>query len=159
MITFVESSGNQSTDAALQRKVDRLLRPTQVDLAPLQDAIRKGFAQNFDTESAGGTPWAAIAPSTVAQRLLLGFGAGPILHRTGSYQDAFTQATNPDHASEIEYSSGVTTLSEGGSHPLTPFLEMGTGKMPARPVLELSTSAINEISEAFDKMVSGILNG
>ena len=138
--------------------MDRLLRPSQADLAPLQEAIRQGFAQNFETESAGGTPWAALAPSTVAQRLLLGYGAGPILQRTGSYRDAFTQATNPDHVSEIEYSGGVTTLSEGSSHPLTPFLEMGTGKMPARPVLELSRSAINEVSEAFDKMVSGILN-
>lgn len=138
--------------------MDRLLRPTQSDLEPMQEAIRQGFEQNFETESAGGAPWAALAPSTIAQRLLMGYGAGPILQRTGTYHDTFTQAANGDHVSEIEYSSGITTLSEGSSHPLAAFLEMGTSKMPARQVLVLSTSARREVGHAFHEMVDGILN-
>lgn len=158
MITFRESPQNRTEQAALNRKTDRLLRPSQADLEPMQEAIREGFEQNFETQSAGGAPWAALSPATIAQRLLLGYGTGPMLHRSGDYHDTFTQAGNADHVSEIAHNSGITTLSEGSRHPLTGFLESGTSKMPARQVLVLSNGARKEAGRAFYEMVDGILN-
>ena len=159
MIEFRESARNRSEDAALRRKVSRLLRPPESELAPVQEAIRQGFEENFDSESAGGVPWAPLSPSTVAQRLLLGYGGShPILQRSGHYHDTFTQAGNADHVSTITYNAGLTKVEEGSSDPLAAFLNEGTSKMPERDVLVLSPNALGEVGDALVEMVSEILN-
>ena len=159
MIEFRESPRNRIEDAALRRKVTRLLRPPESDLAPVQEAIRQGFEENFDSESAGGVPWAPLSPATVAQRILMGYGgAHPILQRSGHYHDTFTQAGNADHVSLITYNAGLTKMEEGSGDPLAAFIEPGTSKMPAREVLVLSSSALGDVGDALVEMASGILN-
>lgn len=50
--------------------------------------IRAAHRAVFDTEGAAGRgAWAPLAPSTIRQRLRLGYGAGPILVRTGALRD------------------------------------------------------------------------
>lgn len=158
MIEFVASPNNQQALTGLQRIVDSLLRPSPSSLSPIQTAIRQGFDENFATESAGGAPWAQLAPATVRQRILLGFGGEhPILQRSGEYRSTFTKAGNADHVSTINYDGGVIHIAEGSGSLLAQFLERGTSKMPARPVLELSQSAIDNVADAMTEMIDKIL--
>ena len=158
MIEFVASPNNQQALTGLQRIVDSLLRPSPSSLSPIQTAIRQGFDENFATESAGGAPWAQLAPSTVRQRRLLGLsGEHPILQRSGAYRSTFTRAGNADHVSTVNYDGGVIHIAEGTGSLLAQFLELGTFRMPARPVLELSPSAIDNVAEAMTEMVNKIL--
>lgn len=158
MIEFVESPNNQRSLADLQHVIDSLLRPSPSSLSPIRTAIRQGFDENFATESAGGAPWAQLAPSTVRQRVLLGLGGEhPILQRSGEYHSTFTKDGNPDHISTVSYDSGVIRIGEGTGSLLAQFLEIGTHKMPARSVLELSQNANNNVGEAVVEMINQIL--
>ena len=160
MINLVESAQNQQQWAAIQRTVDNLLRPTKQQLQPVQEAIRAGFAENFDTESAGGQPWAQLALFTVIERILLGYpGLHPILQRSGSYRSTFVDGGNAEHISDIEYQAGVTSVFEGSSNVMVEWHEDGNDKLPARPVLVMSSRAIDGIGDSIDGMISEILNG
>ena len=160
MINLVESAQNQSQWAAIQRTVDNLLHPTKQQLQPVQEAIRAGFAENFDTESAGGQPWAQLALFTVIERILLGYpGLHPILQRSGSYRSTFVDGGNAEHISDIEYQAGVTSVFEGSSNVMVEWHEDGNDKLPARPVLVMSSRAIDGIGDSIDGMISEILNG
>jgi hypothetical protein len=158
VINLVESAQNQSQWAAIQRTVDNLLRPTKQQLQPVQEAIRAGFAENFDTESAGGQPWAQLALSTVIERVLLGYpNEHPILQRSGSYRSSFTDVGG-EHVSDIDYQSGVVSLFEGSRDERAAELELGVGKMPARPILEMSHHSIDTIGATINEMINEILN-
>ena len=160
MINLVESAQNQSQWAAIQRTVDNLLRPTKQQLQPVQEAIRAGFAENFDTESAGGKAWAQLALFTVIERILLGYpGLHPILQRSGSYRSTFVDGGNAEHISDIDYQAGMTSVSEGSSNVMVEWHEDGNDKLPARPVLVMSSRAIDGIGDSIDGMISEILNG
>ena len=160
MINLVESAQNQQQWRAIQRTVDNLLRPTRQQLQPVQEAIRAGFAENFDTESAGGRPWAQLALSTVIERVLLGYpGEHPILQRSGNYRSTFVDGGNAEHISDIDYQAGMTSVFEGSANEMVPWHEDGNDKLPARPVLVMSSDAIDNVSNSINEMIFGILNG
>jgi len=160
VINLVESAQNQQQWAAIQRAVDNLLRPTKQQLQPVQEAIRAGFAENFDTESAGGQPWAQLALSTVIERVLLGYpGEHPILQRSGNYRSTFVDGGNAEHISDIDYQAGLTSVFEGSANEMVPWHENGNAKLPARPVLVMSSRAIDGIGDSVNRMISEILNG
>ena len=160
MINLVESAQNQSQWAAIQRTVDNLLRPTKQQLQPVQGAIRDGFADNFDTESAGGQPWAQLSLSTVKDRTRRGYpGEHPILNRDGDYRSTFTDGGNSDHVSEIDYQVGLTSVSEGSGSNMVAWHELGNDNLPARPVPILSSGATGNVGDAIREMIGGILNG
>ena len=160
MINLVESAQNQQQWAAIQRTVDNLLRPTKQQLQPVQEAIRAGFAENFDTESAGGQPWAQLALSTVIERVLLGYpGEHPILQRSGNYRSTFVDGGNAEHISDIDYQAGLTSVFEGSANVMVEWHEDGNDKLPARPVLVMSSRAIDGIGDSVNRMISEILNG
>lgn len=160
MINLVESAQNQSQWAAIQRTVDNLLRPTKQQLQPVQEAIRAGFTENFDTESAGGQPWAQLALSTVIERVLLGYpGEHPILQRSGNYRSTFVDGGNAEHISDIDYQAGLTSVFEGSANVMVEWHEDGNDKLPARPVLAMSGRAIDGIGDSVNRMISEILNG
>lgn len=87
-VTIVDDSAEN------KRGVDRLFDALDqtIDEFPdvLRDAlpeIRAAHALNFATEGASGRgKWAALAPRTLRDRRRLGFGPGPILHRTGALE-------------------------------------------------------------------------
>ena len=160
MINLVESAQNQSQWAAIQRTADNLLHPTKQQLQPVQEAIRAGFAENFDTESAGGQPWAQLALPTVIERVLLGYpGEHPILQRSGNYRSTFVDGGNAEHISDIDYQAGLTSVFEGSANVMVEWHEDGNDKLPARPVLVMSSRAIDGIGDSVNRMISEILNG
>ena len=57
----------------------------------IADVIGLDMATQFEME--GDPKWKPLAPRTIAQRLRLGFGAGPILYRTGSLREAWSTET------------------------------------------------------------------
>ena len=160
MITFQESAQNSQEWAAVERMIRTLQRPPDTLLAPSQEAIREGFDQNFRTESAGGVPWEPLAFSTVIDRVLLGYpGEHPILQRSGHYRSSFVDAVHADHVSVIEHRSDGVSLLEGTQDERAVYLERGRGRLPARPVLELSSASITQVENEFLEMVDKILNG
>lgn len=56
----------------------------------LLDDVRR----NFDTEGGYVGGWVPLSASTIADRKRLGFGPGPILHRTGRYKRSFKAVVN-----------------------------------------------------------------
>lgn len=132
-----------ATETDFSRRLEflrNMARPDPNFVQQVGEAIRAEFRQNFAAESSGFGRWAALAESTVLDRLRGGFGAGPILNRSGGYEASWVDADDADHVSEIEALVGGWRLSEGSSHPLTGFHQQGTSRMPARPVNEIDAS-------------------
>ncbi len=159
MISLQESKSNQREWSAVSLIIDRLLRPTRQQLAPVQEAIREGFDENFQTESAGGVPWEQLSLTTVIDRVTKGFpGTHPILQRTRNYRASFADAGHADHVSEIQYQLGLVTLFEGTQDDRAQILELGSGRVPARPVLEMSNGSVDNVGETILDMIDGIIH-
>lgn len=109
------------------------------------DAIRKAFGDNFNRQGARG-PWPALAPSTIAQRIRLGYGAGPILQRTGALKRHVTtapaQVTRTGRGIELRIRPGNVVAGRPKYVPLA----MGTGRMPARPMVVLTPQAVAQVT-------------
>lgn len=134
--------------------IDRALRPTDQDLAPVGRQIRLGFATNFGRESNANAPWAPLAESTVRDRIREGYsGEHPILRRSHDYADSYGDPNHPDHVSEILRTTGRTAIHEGSRHELAVFHEGGTVFMPARPVAEdMPADVLFQIAQELDDM-------
>lgn len=140
--------------------IDRLLRPTSEQLQPVQEAIREGLDENFQTESAGGMPWDQLSLTTVIDRITKGYpGSHPILQRSGHYRASFADSAHGDHISEIQYRLGLISLFEGSQDDRVQLLELGNRRVPARPVLELSPGSVQRVEDSIAEMITGILNG
>lgn len=160
MLSFKQSSSTDQEFRELEQVVKNLRRLPEAKLKPVQRSIRAGFAQNFATESAGGVPWQSLAPSTIKERILLGYGgAHPILQRTGAYRASFVNEFDGDHVSTIEQSDGKTTIGEGSDNPLVKFHEQGGARIPQRQVLALSGNAQEHVNRELTDMVNEILHG
>lgn len=133
----------------LLRRVEELARPRADAVRPLQEGIRAGFAVNFASEGRGaGAPWAQLALFTMRERRRLGYPPDhPILVRSGSYRDSFTDETHPRHVSEWDAAGGVWRIVEGSSDPRAEELEYGRWNMPARPVTILGAAGEARLDE------------
>lgn len=154
MIRLIPTDESKAEIDLLFESIDRALRPTDRDLAPVAREIRLGFANNFGRESSGIAPWAPLAESTVRDRIREGWsGEHPILRRTHDYADSYGDPNHPDHVSEILRTPGRTAIHEGSAHELAIFHEEGTVFMPARPVTEDMTSdVLFRIADELDAM-------
>lgn len=128
------------------------LAVTQRDEDDMAAAIRHEFRRNFGNHSSAQGPWAALAPSTIQDRLRLGFGPGPTLVRTGNYRASFV-SSGAQHYSQAWRSSGLFALEEGSESVLATFHEGGTRRMPARPVTDLDSAAEGRIGRAVDQVL------
>lgn len=136
--------------------VNRINRITTSDTKPITDAIRSGFEQNFERESAGGSAWAALAPSTVLDRQKHGYGgAHKILERTGSYMNSFQGGG--DHVETVETDGSGATIEVGSRHRLSAFHESGTSRMPARPAAVLSQDAERRVFKEIEDLFARLL--
>jgi len=145
-----------ATERDLMSRLDtvrNMARPQPDLVQKLQRAILDGFAENFDSESAGGVKWAALAESTILDRLSQGYGAGPILQRSGDYMSSWLDTGNAEHVHEIEQLAGGWQLNEGSQHPLAGIHEEGGDIIPARPVAELSLASEDDIREAAENWI------
>lgn len=119
MIAFNGSINSDEAENSL-----KLLQAQLGDLSPamelISEDIREMEAEQFASSGAtGGTPWAALAPSTVQRK----HGAGGILVASGALRDSLTEPDAPDHVEAIDNLS----LEIGTSLPYAMFQQMGTG--------------------------------
>lgn len=125
--------------------------PSASELDAVADALRLGFAGNFEQESADGDPWAALRPVTVQERIALGFpGEHPILERTGRYRRSWTDPASADHIQQFDAEPFGWSLAVGSQDERVEELELGTGYMVGRPVLPISDAALSRIAQRLD---------
>jgi phage gpG-like protein len=115
-----------------------------------REIVRKGIKSNFDTESADGIKWAALAPRTIEER---GGSAHPILFRTGALlNEALGLNGNNSKISRTPY--GMNMKYEFKSDKAKE-LHFGVkeANLPARPFLLLTKNADKELRLSFHKLI------
>jgi hypothetical protein len=153
MLTLRPTAATVSDFQGRIESIRKLARPQPDLVQEVQRAILQGYENNFDSESAGGSKWAALAASTILDRLSQGYGAGPILVREGDYRSSWINEGDANHVHEVEQLAGGWRLSEGSAHDLVPFHEEGTRNMPARSVFELDVGDENRIRQIVDNYI------
>lgn len=155
MITIEPVDVDAQMDSEIAR-LHLLSRPGLSELRPVVDAIRHGFAENFEREGSARGPWAPLARRTQIERRLLGYPpAHPILVRTGDYRNDFTNSNAPNAVTDWD----GNTLFVGSRNFKTGWLNEGTSRMPARSVLDLDSSQEGRIGDALDAWTEITLNG
>lgn len=140
----------QLTDDLL-RLITAISNPPPQTTKQIEEAVRAGFAANFASESAGGSPWPELSIVTIFDRAVHGFPAAhPILVRTGDYRSSFVDSNDPDALSEFFSSGDGWAIEVGSSDSRVEELELGTGRIPARPVtmLDDETNVLAAIEQA-----------
>lgn len=133
-----------------------LLQAQLADLSPSMRMIAEDLcemeAEQFASSGAGGgTPWAALAPSTLKRK----HGAGGMLVASGALLASLTDPQSPDHVEVIDQSS----LEFGSGLPYAGFQQTGAGwgwgeaslppaprrghGVPMRPLLVLTADRVN----------------
>ena len=115
-------------------------------LGKVADVMRKdGFLRQFSTEGRYGTGsrWKALKPGTINSRLKMGWGAGPILVRTGDLMRSWASKAHRGHAQKVGRTSvtlgSILTVGRG-THYLGAIHHYGTkrhGRLacPSRPIM------------------------
>ena len=140
----------------IEQFLDHLSRPTLRELRGVEQAVRKGFANNFNSQGPQGRAWAALAPFTQRQRARQGFNpTSPILIRTGRYQRSFTRVGGYTELSYLA-NGGGWEFSVGSSDPRADALDYGARarNLPARPVRLLDFAAERGVAAALEVWVS-----
>jgi phage gpG-like protein len=119
MIAINGSINSQAAENSLN-----VLQAHLSDLSPsmrlIAADIREMEAEQFASAGAsGGTPWAALAPSTVKRKR----GAGGILVESGALLNSLTDPESPDHVEAIDNLS----LDIGTDLPYAGFQQTGAG--------------------------------
>lgn len=136
-------------------RADELSRPGPDAVRPIQQTIRAAFDFNFETESAGGEPWAPLRPFTRRERSRLGYPAEhPILQRTGDYRRSFTEEDHPAHISEWEIVAGRWQIAEGSADSRAQELEEGRPDMLPRPVTVIGERGDDLIATTLEYLFS-----
>lgn len=143
----------------LADRLRRLRRPLPELTEPLAEVVRAGFQQNFEQErEGGGRAWNPLAPSTVRERIRLGFpGKHPILVRTGRYKRSFLEAGR-DHIARRKRTATGWEMEEGSRDYRAAWLEEGTRNIldsdwfhiPPRPVTKLGPEVEGRLTETFE---------
>lgn len=114
-------------------------------------AIREQFARNFDQEG-GRTRWPQLAPSTVAERVRLGYGgAHPILQRTGALRRHVLGAPPRVSRSGSGAELRIRPDDSVGGVPKYLALAMGTHRMPGRPMVVIDASGAVKVTSAISR--------
>ena len=104
------------------------------DMTPIwedvAEAMRGRLEKTFADEGPG---WQSLAPLTQALRRARGYGAAhPILVQTGALKRSLTVAGAADSIEDIQPQS----LTFGTKIPYAAIHQHGTGRVPARPILQ-----------------------
>ncbi|MCB0075155.1 MAG: hypothetical protein KDE20_27035, partial [Caldilineaceae bacterium] len=102
--------------------------------------------------------------ATVAERLRMGYpGRRPILIRTGEYSQSFTQDGHPDHVFRVSRANSAVQFEVGSAEERVQWLEYGTTRMPARPVVDLDdrteSEILNGLDDIYDRLFDRIVGG
>jgi phage gpG-like protein len=130
MIQFTYAVNSEPVENALAT-FEEALAEQSPELMSIADDFREMIAQQFASEGlAEGTPWAALAPSTLRHRR----ASTSILYQTGALLRSLTEPGAAGHVEELEGYS----ITLGSQLPYASYHQNGTRRMPARPIIVLS---------------------
>ena len=135
-----------------------LLAPSTDEQRGVSSAVRAGWAENFTGERSGtGQAWAQLRPFTVRERQARGYpGAHPILVQSGALRSSLLIPGATNSHEELRSDGSGWTLEIGTTDPKALKHELGEGRIPARPFIELSSNAQNDVLTALDAMLARI---
>lgn len=161
---FVRVSFNDD-DKADTRGMDRVFTGLDVTLGSMASVlsspgilatIRDQFERNFDTET-GRRKWAALRPSTVQERVRLGYGGRhPILQRTGALRTHVmrtpAKVSTTARGAELRIAPAPSVggvrkyrfLAKGGTTPTG-------GRVPGRPMVVIDKTGATKVSSAISR--------
>ena len=159
MIRFVPTPQSRRDLEDFLDRLENIPRRMADDDEPIRAAIRRGFALNFDRESAGNGPrWAPLAEMTNDERERLGYPREhPILVRSGSYKASFVDDNAEGHVSAQGLSDISLVIEEGSGDIRVGTLELGWVNIPPRPVLGLNFVAEDEIADEITAILDRLL--
>ena len=159
MIRFVPTPESERSLNEFFDRLENITRRVAQNDDPIREAIRWGFALNFERESAGNGPrWAALAESTNEERVRLGYPPEhPILVRSGAYRSSFVDEFGEGHVSAQGLSDVSLVIEEGSGDIRMGTLELGWVNIPARPVLGLHFVAQDRIGDEIDDILNRLL--
>lgn len=136
----------------LERLIDKISNPGSGNTRKIADGIRQQFQANFTRQGSGAGRWAPLRPFTIRERAAKGYGAGPILVRSGRYRASFVQRGG-DHYERVQQSGDGTTYEVGSNDSRGPELEFGRANMAARPVTILDDGQEAQLTRLVDFVV------
>jgi len=132
-------------DTRVIAKLDAAIKAVGSPREALEDSgkyIISEVDKQFSTSGSRlGTSWQALSQKTLIQKAQAGYGGKGILERTGKLKKGFT--------------SDLETFKVTVSNPVTYFKyhQLGTNKIPQRPMLVSSTNLKAGIVEIFNKFI------
>lgn len=138
--------------------VKALVSPSTSEVKPVADAVRHGWEENFTGEHSGsGAAWAQLTPYTVLERVKRGYpGAHPILVQSGALRSSLLIQGASNSVEQLTTDSGGWTLVLGTTDSKALKHELGEGRVPARPFMEISQAAQDGVEAAIGAMVAQI---
>ena len=139
----VNTSALQNTLRNLQNGLIDFKQPFR----DVKDFQLKEVQKNFNSE--GGTigeKWKPLKPKTIAQRVALGYGAGPILQRSGKLKKSIKQKSLSNNRLEV-----------GSDSKYYEFHQLGTKKNPMRQILGHSKSMISRVVDIFSRYINNLI--
>jgi len=122
---------------------------------PLREAasdFEKDMDEQFRKE--GRPKWSPLKPSTIQERIRLGYGKGPILQREGTLKRSLTTPGAKGHIREISKMSLVIgTDLKIGKWNLARIHTEGREDMAARPVMRVSDAALKRMMSRIHQYV------
>ena len=119
---------------AMDRAAHNLQPALQKVGAWVQRGVNTGFVNQATPDGIG---WLALKPETVYRRAQMGFGAGPILRRTGALADSIRLVTHP-HSVAVG-----TDLDYGAAHQTGYAHAMSGKRVPSRKFLGLPPAGLD----------------
>lgn len=159
MIRFVPEPDSRRQLEEFLDRLENIPRRVAEQDDPIRAAIRRGFALNFERESAGNGPrWSPLAEMTNDERERLGYPREhPILVRSGSYKASFVDADADGHVTAQGVSDTTLLIEEGSGDIRVGTLELGWVNIPPRPVLGLNFVAEDEITDEITAILDRLL--
>jgi phage virion morphogenesis protein len=145
MTIRVDVRGAQEVEAALSRLSTAIDPVFILDEASalILARMRKRFREEVRPD---GIKWKPLKPSTILERIRLGFGPRPILYRTGHlFRSIQLHADGPKSraiSTDVEYAS---------------FLQNGSSNMPARPFLGIGKGDAQLVTALIVKRIRSVL--
>lgn len=122
--------------------IDKTVKNMKPAMNDIGDKLIKTYEDTFDKQaSVEGKTWESLSPATIAQRMRLGFGTGPILIRTGKLKEGFFKTVK---ALSVYVSNKVKYY---------PYHQLGQGKNPQRKMLGLTKNLTEDIIEIINKFL------
>jgi len=125
--TLVDGMGRRARTAEYKKALKKML-----------PKLRHLSVKAFATESEpSGMKWQRLAPSTLIEKMRLGFGSKKILVRTGRLRSSVTRVNHPDNIAKFRTFKSKTTLFWGTRTPYGVYHQSGEPrtKLPRRRFL------------------------